>query len=811
MKKGTTKMKTQFITILAAMLALGAFADANVLWVDKATGVDGEGRGSESSPYRTIQAAVSAAPTGYTIKVKPGVYDEGVASGCGLNNRVLIRDKVVKVVSTGGKKVTHITGLGTIRCICFYNAEGSVVEGFTIRDGKTSTSSGEALKSRGGGVVGVDSSDQISTAQGCVVDCVVSNCVGHRGGALSGATAVRCWITENTASNSGGAGRKSDFVNCLITRNTGASGCIYENCKVVNCTVVDNDPHVNTSVSLYNSVVHNNAKGSDGEKNVANCSLDHCVTRIEGYAADFTAEPIASITNASPLQFIAPLYDDFRVLKGSDAETAGEASLIGSAGVTVPAGVDLYKDLFGNAIPATGTIAAGCVQTVVEPQGGAILFSGRRDILTRGKMTYGKDLYAFAETWPTQFTVQAVNKGDPAIFSFVVDGKYVFPTMDDTVYLVPPETPEAVYTNSIQSATQTYYVNPDPAVGSDATADGTNPETPYETLQAAIDACGTTLGRVIRAAEGDYCKGEKHGGSLTNRVCLAGNGIRLIGAGAGRSVIHGAPDPSSCGMGAYATRCVYSDATRACVQGFTLQDGYANDSGSGANTRGGGVFQNAKDAYKTNLHVLDCTITNCYAYRGGAGYSGAYERCHITDCYSGNGVVRYGTLVSCVVDNLAGSEMEYGGNANYFGYCYNTTFVGRNTDEYVICRNANNILTNCIVLTTKELLTGTVAAGSFAWNVPTFTVASGVTLADPKLVDVAGGDYRPAYYDRHKVNRADECSPVLGAGVWFDLPGFSVADYDGKPLRLVTGKPTVGAYQWPLVIVEKPGIILMVW
>ena len=206
-----------------------------------------------------------------------------------------------------------------------------------------------------------------------------------------------------------------------------------------------------------------------------------------------------------------------------------------------------------------------------------------------------------------------------------------------------------------------------------------------------------------------------------------------------------------------------------------------------------------------------CFASSGYAYRGAAGYSGAYERCHITDCYAGNGVVRYGTLVSCVVDNLAGSEMTGNGNNNLFGCCYNTTFIGRNTDEYVVCRNGGNTLTNCLVLTTKELLAGTVAAGSFAWDVPTFTVESGITLADPKLVDVAGGDYRPAYYDCHKVNRADEFSPALGSGVWFDLPGFSVADYDGKPLRLVAGKPTVGAYQWPFVVVEKPGFILKFW
>ena len=794
--------------ILGTLLAAGISAVAsagNIWWVDQKTGANGEGRGkSESAAFLTIQAAVNAAASGDEIRVKPGVYDEGSGYYNSWNNRVLVQSKVLKIVSTGGKEVTHIVGGPNIRCVCMVDARGSVVEGFTIRDGEATyfQSGTDTVNGSGAGVLGISASKTYATANGCIVDCVVSNCVAIRGGGMRGITAVRCWITENDASNSGPAGRKCDFVNCLITRNY-TTQCIHDGCKAVNCTIVDNMRGAAENVSLFNSVMHNNSNGTVDERNIYPGTLiNHCVTRVEGFAAfKETSQPVDSFTNSLPYQFIAPLYDDFRVLKGSETEFAGDASLIASAGIEVPDGVDMFKDLYGNTIPSSGTIAAGCIQTVVTPQGGGIVFDNRRNILSRGKMALAKHLYAFAETWPTQFTVQAVNKGNPAIFAFLLGETYVFPTMDDTIHIVPPAASDTVTTCGVKAATATYYV--DPVKGSDDTASGNDPETPYLTLKAAIDKCGNTLGRVVRAAEGDYKAGETHSGGVSNRLYMNSYGLRVIGAGAGKSVIWGAPDPATGGMGANATRCIFSNSTRACVQGFTLRDGYAvgTKTGDYPNQRGGGVYMSST-SYNTSLHILDCVITNCWAYRGGAGYSGSYERCHITGCGADNGVMRYAQLLSCVVDNLPGSEMASLGANNVYGRAYNTTFVGRNTEEYVINRYSDAV-TNCIVMTTKELGL-TKVSGTFAWNVP--SCSNTVTVEDPKLVDAAGGDYRPMHYYRRK--RLYSVSPVFGAGVWYNLPSINMTDFEGKPLNLIGGNPTVGAYQWPHSVYETPGLIV---
>ena len=211
--------------VLGALLAVGFSAGVyagETWWVDKATGANGTGRGkSESTAFLTIQAAVNAAATGDEIRVKPGIYDEGGGYYNNWNNRVLIQSKVLKIVSTGGKDVTHIVGGANVRCVCMVGASGSVVEGFTIRDGDATYVNGstDAVNGSGAGVLGITTDGKYSVSNGCVVDCVISNCLAIRGGGMRGVTAVRCWITENDASNSGPAGRKCDFVNCLITRN----------------------------------------------------------------------------------------------------------------------------------------------------------------------------------------------------------------------------------------------------------------------------------------------------------------------------------------------------------------------------------------------------------------------------------------------------------------------------------------------------------------------------------------------------------------------------------------------------------------
>ena len=104
-----------------------------------------------------------------------------------------------------------------------------------------------------------------------------------------------------------------------------------------------------------------NTRDSKDGNIIRTAIVSNCVTRLGDYASNFTGDQTVNIVNASHFQLIAPLFDDYRVLKGSATETAGDASMLATA-IPLPDGIDPYKDFFGNTIPNSGTIAAGAAR-----------------------------------------------------------------------------------------------------------------------------------------------------------------------------------------------------------------------------------------------------------------------------------------------------------------------------------------------------------------------------------------------------------------------------------------------------------------
>ena len=113
-------------------------------------GVDEVGRGSEASPFQTIQYAIDSASAGSTIWVKPGTYDKGGAenaSASGVHSNRVVLTKKIHLKSTDGAAVTHIVGApdpatggvgpNAVRCVVSpnNNSADSTITGFTLRDG----------------------------------------------------------------------------------------------------------------------------------------------------------------------------------------------------------------------------------------------------------------------------------------------------------------------------------------------------------------------------------------------------------------------------------------------------------------------------------------------------------------------------------------------------------------------------------------------------------------------------------------------------------------------------------------------------
>ena len=759
---------------LAAALAVAAVSafGSETVWVDRALGNDASGDGSAAKPYASIQAAVEAAGDGDTVKVRPGVYDNGFRIDAdGITNRVYVAGKKLKLIATGSRAETHIVGRHSaataqgfgpdaIRCVAIRGdaALGTEVIGFTIRDGASNNHNPgvDLLQDCAGGVLAADDGKKYSPTGAYVVDCEIRNCVGSRAGATRGVTAVRCFITRNYGSNSGAAGRNSAFVNCLITRNDGPS-FIYEGDPVIcNCTVVNNRSRLYGS-DVRNSILLNNNYNDTGNF-ISGASLSH------------------SVADTTDYQFVAPLYDDCRLLKGCAAATAGDASEL--ARLPLPDDIDPFIDYLGNVIPKTGVIAAGCIQTAVAPEGGAIMFPEFNVVCTDGKPAYGGHLYAFAEQWPTQFHVQAAAKGTRPIRNFELNRTLVYPMMDDSLWILPPQDRSSVITGTVSMASKTLTVNPSAAEATDERTD-VDDTVPFKTISKALETAPHYA--VIKVAPGEYGASEGTRGSYGPTRLVVEKQVRLLGAGADRTTIRG-------GEG---IRCIEVRQSLAAIQGFTIADGQTDISEPGSDTsfnRGGGVSASSLVAANlSTVHVLDCVITNCVAARGAGVYGTTCERTLFSDCYGVRSNQRYGRFVSCVFD-YRGSQLDgQGGNAAYNGIHINCTLVGKDETEYVFNSTSDsNPLTNSVVHTTREFKRTGACSGSIIWNAA--TVTGDVALnADPCIANRRTRNYR-----------LTAGSPALGLGdIMTDLD-YCWADFEGRPMNFTNGRPAAGAYQWPV-------------
>ncbi len=276
--------------------------------------------GSDLYPYaswetaaKNIQDAVDASSG--VVFVTNGTYV--------LDSQVTLSD-AVRVMSVGGSGVTIVDGNGTTRCFYLEHSE-AVIDGFTVRNGYSTTGSGVYLL--GGGSVlnctvvsntagpGTSSSMDAGGIRcdggGIVSNCLVSgNTAGDDGGGiycLGGGTVRGCVLRDNlTGDKGGGVYCKGDGTveNCTIFRNTassatkGTGGGVY-----------------NDGGYVANSIVYSNTAylGSDNFHIAGGGTYSHCCSD--------TAPSANSITNAP--MFVDAAENDFRLQQASKCVDAG--------------------------------------------------------------------------------------------------------------------------------------------------------------------------------------------------------------------------------------------------------------------------------------------------------------------------------------------------------------------------------------------------------------------------------------------------------------------------------------------------------
>ena len=801
--------------VLIGLLSMTLTVNAKTLHVSCAnegqTGLDGK---SVATAYATIQEAVDVASDGDTIIVEPGeyatggktfshTYKTGELAGQTRTclNRVYIDKKLTIVAASDDPAATVIRGAhdtltpqdgnalgigpGAIRCVRVDSSGvGTVLKGFTLADGcaQAVTEEGDVDAGRPGGISGVTGSWLTY-----VVDCVITNCTAARGGALRYITAVRSKIIDCKTHGGSAAARHCNLFHCLIVGNS-TKACALTESRVVNTAIVASDDTgdntTGVTMHFYNSLVLNNAARTVATTDYAvNSAFDSSPTISSG-SGNFVGK--------DPYAFVSPLSNDWRLRAGSPVATLGSpanitAAITASSLSATPAIVELWKSLDGVTIdPSSSVIAAGPYQSAVTVATGALQFS--KPMTVGGTLVKANGLYAFSETAPAVFSGKAYSAVGTPIYHFSrnsADGLSVYPDTNDVLTCGFPPTGRVV-TNGVYFANKVIYVASD-GTDDDADGRGASAAMPFRTLQYAVDNAVSRT--VIFAAAGDYKEGGRELYGVSNRVAITQN-VRIIGAGAGRSFIYGASDRNDpagdgYGRGPAAMRCAAFQSVSAAIQGFTLTGGRGNYDSSAPTAdkdwnRGGIAFSNNNAG-----HLIDCTVTDGIAYRGGfvAGYLTCI-RCIFTNGMAiGGGLIRNGArLYSCLVCGNSGSS---GSALDNGSYAYASTIL---TGDGVAAAMANIDMDNSIVIggSTESRKFGVTSGCLFyGFSSVTSSTGDGYTVADPVFVDPANDDYR-----------VGSVSPaVTAASLLEDWWKFNAKDLNGNPFVFTGGVPVAGAFQ----------------
>ena len=821
---------------LIALFAAGMFgiSGATTYYVDcqmdDYTGHDGK---TAAKALKTIQEGVDkCAKSGDTVLVAPGDYNHGNRSGgggfpsWGLTVFKIIQ-KQVTIRSSGGPDVTFITGRhgshvnnngqpdGTgvdtndfVRCIATYGteSEGSIIEGFTIRNGS-------CLYGRIDAAYNAHQNGGIFNGEGgrvYVVDCVLTNCIGGDAQVYNKCTFVRSKIINHDLrgpSDSPTLAGDCHFLNCYIAHNTcWKNGIIAtgSGLRIVNTTFVANT----FSQCAYNSDVH-----------ICNSIVNGSINRT------YIPETYASVVTGSnydgpPYAVLAPPLDDYRIRRGSGAETMGDAIYLDE--VPLPSGVDRYLDIDRNPIPTGGPIAIGCCQEVVEPAGGGVWYSygNKKAKFPEWRVDGGPimrtDSYVFPgpeEAHAFRFEFLPANPSQRFVYMYCTyrDNPTAtgvlpcgrtwnnFAEGDSSLYQLPPsDRNKWICLNEASESTSVLYLD---SKASSAGADGSE-DRPFRTLKDAIESDLSGGRPILLLKPGVYDEGvmdsvyEKSQGGKA-RIVPGTKTVMVVGLeGPEKTSIVGAPDPDVTqdtfdasgnltvpkGCGPKAVRIsisggqipgIGSGMGGVLLHGLTLAGGYSNTSdGSTAQTYN--QYSGAMVSESAMALACNCVISNNSAVVAGAGHWVFYDRCRIfnnRNAYSST-IINNCYLTGCLIFGNTGYRIT---TRNTSSKSINSVFVGLDRSTLHYNSDPNGDHCNNIYLNGTNPSAEGDRGGSIYWNFDSVPQVLESHIADPLLMKPEKGDAR-----------LFAGSPAVENGVYptHDNDWFMMScDLDGKPWR----------------------------
>lgn len=321
---------------------------------------------------------------------------------------------------------------------------------------------------------------------------------------------------------------------------------------------------------------------------------------------------------------------------------------------------------------------------------------------------------------------------------------------------------------TVLPAANTLYVAQEHPAASDEPGEGRGTaDLPYKTIQAAVTAVeeyGTVkVDRGTYADEPTDCNGQ------ATRVVIAKS--LTLESIRGRDVTHivGAKGAGETGIGEGGVRGIRATVKDVIIRGFTIRDCGTSLAEASDDYFGGGV----KLALASDC-LVDCVVSNCVAYSGGAVSGGTVVGCWL-DANAGayRGSAGYGC--SAVVNTLVTRNFGVGPNAAYL-FGYTTKFVG--------CTLAGNDVGAILFTTSASTLWNTVVFGNRVQ-----TVSGSSTLVNCAFPSKTGG-----------CSVTTDCKADMGA---YDL--LSPRSDDWRPLA-TAGLSSLGKAAWLEEVTVPAGV-----
>ena len=783
-------MKT---VLFSAAVSLSLAVSAGTWYVDALRPDDsGDGR-DPATAKRTIQAAVKVAEesgeTELTVLVAPGTYAEGSFSDSdGAKSRVVIKKKLM-LRSTGTRDNTFIVGAKTasnayglgadsIRGICVDGAAaaGTVVQGFTFRDGSTADST--SSKRNGGGAVcfNQDAGD-VYVKDSAAIDCAATYGGGFRGVIVLRSLVKRCH--NNNSGNQGAAMYNCRAYACVID-SCGSTSSYNENIlrgdgPYVNCTAVGNSGSLlrhSSSQLTYNFL---SMLATRQEFDSTNAGGDYVIKSLSNGDAKF-ANTI-TVKNDTPDIYgllVSPITGDYRPVKGGKAEGFADPQYCRMDWIPeTERNLDYYGrsfDLSGEA----GSIDCGAVQGVVTVPGGAIAMP--RTVRTTGTTTVTLNLFHQVDAWPAQFWI-ADESADTFAFSFGTTAPVRYPSAAGGFWQTFPQSGTLTVGNIAATARL--------SVGGENAA--------YGSIQAAVDAASDAADAytIIDVAPGEY-----------GPVTIGAKNVRIRSTG-GKAVtaIVGVKDDTvpeeKRGCGPNAKRCVTIEAgdRLVSVEGFTLREG-ATEIGDGdlQDASAAGAFSAKTSGSTDRCQLLDCDIVDCSGYNSAAVWGGWLQRCAISNCVNpkvagADSIVRAARLSSCVLcenDKKDNQLLTSGVEAD------NCTVIALYRGAPTVVASKTSYLQGSIVCGGyQDKVTPTV--GSVLHDMrAAVSIESGFVTGNPLIANPGSGMF--TLLEGSSAIGLWDISQKAASGLlepWKILVG----DFNGQPMEFVDGKVTAGAFQ----------------